>query len=340
MSGIPMTTRRPSTHVRGQAVTELALGLAVFVTVLSFGIYFAEVGFLSLKVQESAISALWDGTAGKMHKLPLSFSEAKDSMKKAAARAEARYADFNGLSSETNPTLQQVFTRGTGLEVSCDVGDGPSFRGAILTRIVYRDNGGARCRSEANLSAYRFPRSFLDRGDGALFDERNMKDAHTTLKVCGVGRAIGGVCNGSFGMLVDDWGLAGSMESLPCNMIGSGIGACTNPQYAATVYGVYKPMTFALMPFGGIYGASSKLAQAAVGVSPIDEHAFFLSAANEETQFTQIPGLPSDKQNGSRPLWGTSPGAAVSIQTLPYTISYVKRRMNGNCFLGKKCDDP
>ncbi|HYO68722.1 MAG TPA: pilus assembly protein [Archangium sp.] len=324
-------------HVRGQAVTELAIGLTVFVTVLAFGIYFAEVGFLSLKVQESAISALWDGTAGKMHTLPVSFSEAEGSMEKAAARSEARYADFNGLSSESNPSMQQVFTRGSQLDVSCDVGGGPSYGGAILTRIVYRDNGGARCSSEASLSAYRFPRSFLDRGDGALFNERNMKDTHTTLKVCGVGRAVGGECNGSFGMLVDDWGLAGESESLPCNMIGSGMGACTNPQYAATVYGVYKPMSLTLMLFGGIYGASSKLAQAAVGYSPIDEHAFFLSAANEETNFTQLPPLPSDK---GRPLWGTSPGAAVSVQTLPYTLSYGTRLLNGNCFLGKKSNNP
>jgi hypothetical protein len=332
-----MSTRRHSKRVRGQAVTEMAIGLTVFVTVLAFGIYFAEVGFLSLKVQESAISALWDGTAGKMHTIPLSYSEAEGSMRKAAERAEVRYADFNGLSSETHPSMQQVFTRGSELDVRCDVGDGPSFGGAILTRISYRDNGGARCSAEASLSAYRFPRSFLDQGDGALFGDRHMKDAHTTLKVCGVGRAVGGKCNGSFGMLVDDWGLSGSLESLPCNMIGRDRGACTNPQLASAVYGVYKPMSLTLMLFGGIYGASSKLAQAAVGFSPIDEHAFFLSAANEETNFTQIPWLAPDQ---SRVQWGTSPGAAVSLQTVPYTISYVKRLTNGNCFLGKKCENP
>ena len=56
---------------RGQATVELALGLLIFVTVLIFGIHFAEMGFLSLKVTEASASAIWDATAYQTHsKLP------------------------------------------------------------------------------------------------------------------------------------------------------------------------------------------------------------------------------------------------------------------------------
>ena len=50
----------------GQATVELALGLLVFVTVLLFGIHFAEVGWLSLKVQEAGAWAMWEAAGANM----------------------------------------------------------------------------------------------------------------------------------------------------------------------------------------------------------------------------------------------------------------------------------
>ena len=338
-----MTPRRNARRApRGQAMVEMALGSLVFISVLAFGVYFAEVGFLSLKVQESAISALWDGTTGKMHTIPLSYDPG-GAMSSAAAKATERYADFNGLSSEVHPSMQLLFTKGSNLNVRCSIGGGPDFDGAILTRVAYRSNGGTRCGAEAQLSTVNFPRSFLDSGSGALFQVKNMKDANTTLKVCGVGRPVGTSCPGQYSMMIDDWGLASTPETLPCLMIGGGLTSCPNLPMTAAVFSVYTPLSMLVIP----HSAATFMAMGMVGFSPIaigmasvgepDEHMFFMSAANEETNFMQVPNLlPDDEQSNTLP-WGTSPGAAITVSALPYSVSYAQRVANGGCFLGKKC---
>jgi hypothetical protein len=53
---------------RGQGTVELAIGLLVFVTVLIFGIHFAELSFLSLKTTEAASYAIWDSTGRRVHR--------------------------------------------------------------------------------------------------------------------------------------------------------------------------------------------------------------------------------------------------------------------------------
>src|SRR5207249_4993558 len=62
--------RRRARLVAGQAAAEAAIGMLVFVTVLMFGLHFAEVGYLTVKIQEAANGALWDTTAKKMHDIP------------------------------------------------------------------------------------------------------------------------------------------------------------------------------------------------------------------------------------------------------------------------------
>ena len=105
---------------RGQGTTELALGLLLFVTVLIFGIHFAEIGYLSLKVQESATSALWDTTSAKMHELPKNFdalTQLIDSNKPGQLATE-RYKDFDGRASKQGRTkVVQLFTSAEGLKL-------------------------------------------------------------------------------------------------------------------------------------------------------------------------------------------------------------------------------
>jgi hypothetical protein len=337
-----MTTRQATRRApRGQAIVEMALGSLVFISVLAFGVYFAEVGFLSLKVQESAISALWDGTTGKMHTIPLSY-DASGAMSSAAAKAQERYADFNGLSSEVHPSMQLLFTKGSDLSVQCTTGGAPDFE-PLPIMFAYRSSGGTKCGSQALLSAVNFPRSFLDSGSGSLFQVKNMKDANTTLKVCGVGRPVGASCQGRYAMLIDDWGLSSTAETLPCLMIGGGLTSCPNLPLTAAVFSVYFPMSMTVIP----HAAATMMAYGMVGFSPLpigmaslgepDEHMFFMSAANMETNFMQVPNLlPDDEQSNTLP-WGTSPGAAVTLSALPYSASYFQRVANGSCFLGKKC---
>ncbi|NTX05496.1 MULTISPECIES: pilus assembly protein [Myxococcus] len=340
----PRRSRRQRRNARGQALLEAAIGTTLFVTIIAFGIHFAEVGFLSLKVQEAAVSALWDGTHGEMHTIPVSYDDAEDSMRDAAANAEARYSDFKGLSSAPGAgRITQVFTQGTGMQVRCGMDVGVGWTGAIPTRLVYRDNGGTACGAQATLSTWRFPSSFLDGpSDGALYQKQNLDNSLTNLRVCAVGRAVGGTCNGRFSMLVDDWGLAGPLESATCNILMQDqLIPCTNAPMHAAVWSTYAPTTLPIPT------AASNLAQATLFWNPLPptalamvglgmmEKTFWMSAAGEDVvNFIQAPPLMDPISR----IWPTTPGSIIGVTTFPYGAAHLERFGNGGCFLGKDCD--
>jgi len=126
---------------------ELALGLLVFVTILLFGIHFAEIGYLSVKVTEANSSALWHATAAKMHTLPKNFGPLNSliSGNKPGEVATGIYADFDSRSSGGSANTQ-LLTSAQGLQVTCEAG-GPSFRPIETTEGVYENTGGMVCRA-------------------------------------------------------------------------------------------------------------------------------------------------------------------------------------------------
>ncbi|MBN9681882.1 MULTISPECIES: pilus assembly protein [unclassified Corallococcus] len=326
--------RRHRRQARGQSIVEAALGVTLFVTILVFGIHFAEVGFLSLKVQEAAVSALWNGTHGEMHDIPLDYGSAHDSMRQAGEDAQARYADFNGLSSvNRGDTITQVFTRGSDLRVNCRRNGGLDWDGPVLTRLMYRDEGGTACTSQANLSSWNIPTRFLDQNsETGLYKEQHQDPTHANIQVCGIGRAVGGTCRGSFSMLVDDWGLSNEIESSKCVLFQDMALPCTNGPFYAATKGVYEPTTLPIPTY------ASFLAMDALFMNPLPplvlmqrENTFWMSAAGEESQFMQaFISRPTPLGN----LWNTSPGALIGITTPHYGLGYLDR--NG-CFLGKDC---
>ncbi|MCE9668870.1 pilus assembly protein [Myxococcus stipitatus] len=333
----------PSRRQRGQALLETAIGTTLFVTIIALGIHFAEVGFLSLKVQEAAVSALWDGTHGRMHHIPVTYSEAGGSMRDAAASAQGRYADFNGLSSVAGGGITQAFTRGADMRVSCDMDVGVGWSGALLTRLVYRDNGGTACGAQATLSTWRIPTAFLEgEAQSALYKERNVDPGLANLQVCAVGRPMGTTCPGRFSMLVDDWGLAGELESATCNILMQDqLIPCTNAPLHAAVWSTYAPTALPIPT------AASNLAQAALFWNPLPptalamvglgmkEKTFWMSAAGEEAlDFVQTP-VPMDPISR---FWPTTPGSAIGVTTFPYFMAHGRRLAKGGCFLGKDCD--
>jgi hypothetical protein len=332
---------------RGGALVETAIGATLMVTVIVFGIHFAEVGYLSLKVQESAISALWNGTHRKMHTTAFDYTAADGSMEDAGEDAQRRYADFNGLSYVNGPPgITQVFTTGQNLDVTCDLGGNPNWGGTLLTQLIYRDQGGARCGAQADLSLFRFPTSFLDNDSaGGLYKERHADASLANLRVCATGRAVAGQCNGSFAMLVDDWGLAGgnvlTSETRTCQMpfgqapyeVKLPIYApipCLNGPYFAAAYGTYLP-TAIVIPW-----TSEMMAQGILGFpSPITSRYFFMSAPGEEILMAQIPTL--DQLNGTG-IFPTTPGSPFALSTPNYMVSWMRRLTNGRCWLGKECN--
>ena len=296
-------------------MVELALGLLVFITILVFGIHFAEVGYLSLKVTEANASALWHATAAKGHLLPNDFSDVDNliSSNKPGQAATDLYSDFDGRTSTTGGSESvQLFTKGQGMQVTCQAG-GPSFAPVATTTGVFKDTGGMVCKSEAVLQVLPiFPRSFMDNGSGAFFKKKNY-DAND-LPVCGVNRAKGG-CQGQFAILLDDWGLETGQELKECKVQdGSG---CQNPPF-------YKSTNLVYNQHVTVNGSSVNLATATLQMSPGFDPGTFYHSFRVFTD--QVPSGEGDTD------WVTTPGAGSP--TTEYDSSYSSR---GNCWLGLNC---
>jgi hypothetical protein len=242
---------------RGQAVVETALGILVFVSILVWGIHFAEISYLAPKVHEAAASALWDTTAEQMHVHPNNYSKRSKAIKNAGNLAEKQYANFDGRTKgKKKNNLSLVFTGAGDLEVRCNqVGLGDTTQNNFT---AFTGEGGMACYAMANFKAINFPKRFLDQGKGKLFKERNYPLALNWMRFCSFGRANGGSCSQSrIGMLLDDWGLAsGPNESADCTL-----DACTNQPFHDLVQNVYG-QAYA----GG--GAGKAMATSIVGAAP------------------------------------------------------------------------
>ncbi|HEX8822319.1 MAG TPA: TadE family protein, partial [Archangium sp.] len=278
----------------GQAMVEMALGLLLFVTVLIFGIHFAEVGYLTLKVQEAATSALWDTTSAKMHELPGNFKHLENAISKAGQHATERYEDFDGRTSQHGrPKIVQVFTSAEGLSVTCEEEKKISFKPSSSTNSVYENTGGMRCSSKAELMPMRIPEHFLDKGKGnngngngggggAIFDVPHYVIG--AIPVCGIGRAQqgNGKCRGAYGILLDDWGLAGGEESRECEVLDDD--GCDNQAYYRSTKIVYDDHNTA-------NGSAENLAKEVVGTVPISAGKFWMSFRGMDSSF-------QEKENG------------------------------------------
>ncbi len=301
---------------RGQATTEMALGMMVFVTVLMFGIHFSEVMMAQLKVTEANSSTMWDITAGKMHQWGLvpNISDTTTSMNQATAMGNARYANFDGrvMSSlrRTAPALTQVLTSGRNMSVRCGTNAGLSYFPSLaipFLRISYLDNGGVECRAEAEVfhggaagvigglanDASGFFKAKNYDAQGAAATGRYMS--------CSMGRANGGSCTQDNRMLVDDWGMSNgnSDEADICPVVIFGIPcAGFNLPYWWSVNKVYTPIS---LLFGVQSNNDRTLLRQVYGQAPAwipilsSPTSFYLSFTGEPTFMTLI-------------FWGTDNG--------------------------------
>ena len=277
-------TLTPRQRRRGQATTELALGSLVFVTVLMMGIYFAEVGHLSLEVVHAASSALFDTTAEKMHRVWDPAAQRADwslyrvAVANAGPRATARHASFDSRA-------RQVFTQAAGLQVRCDESGGVPSQAAGLPGFPAGDSG-MTCEARAELTSVRIPTRLADDAQG-LFAAQHW--AARRLEVCAAGRAVAtGGCGGSYGLLLDDWGLAGDDEARECRIVGG----CDNPGFfdlARRTYGAGV----------NIYSGSAQalLDHVTSGARPLpmEEGKFRMSFRGSESLYLeQLPGSHGD----------------------------------------------
>lgn len=270
---------------------ELAIGATLFVTVLVGGIAFAEAGWLSLEVVESANTAVFDTTAAKLHRIwdPLAgradWTPYKNAITSAGPAATARHATFDSRAA-------QVFTQAKQLAVSCvESPRVPSL--APRAQGFPRGDSGMACEAEAELGWIRVPTSTV--GGWSTTPVK----LHT----------------GRFGVLLDDWGLAGPDERKECRLFEP----CQNPGFhdlALQTYGSGVNL------WGG--AAEALLDHVTKGARPLPmrEGRFRMSFRGSESSYLEI--LPGS--HGDVP-WETT--------AFKWPIEYSTPR--SRCWLGDPC---
>ncbi|MBM7117885.1 pilus assembly protein [Archangium primigenium] len=345
---------------RGQSIVELTLSLIVFVTVLMFGIHFAELGYLPIKVHEAAVSPLWDATALRVHRMTdnpskiANYDTFPGIPMQVELDANGRYRDFDGRSSTPggNPALSHLFTRIEGMKVECrrenriefDLPRGapPSMLSAVkgdfggvapgttpgasnesVLNGVYENMGGVACTAEARVESLpALPVSFLE-GRRGFFSEAHAKKLR--MKVCAVGRPRAGEeCQGRYGVLLGDFAFADTQVSGNCPL---------QPERPDQPCGSNRSFYYAAKKIydNNRRAASrdaSRFAQFFVGYSPIDEGGFFMSYRGEEDNYIERD---------------TPAGEALDMVDRPRNTGGVEhkpalRRKSNRCFLGlNKC---
>lgn len=314
---------------RGQAMAELALALIVFITVVVFGIHFAEVGYLSLRVQEAAVSPLWDATALRTHRMKPQpdtigdFSALQAIAPEVMSDANARYRDFDGRRSRNGGTsITHVFTRMDSLVVQCDVDGRVEFGVPQGARNVfdgiYENVGGMGCSAEARLQTLpSLTTTFLE-GASGFFQEQHA--VMREMRACAAGRGTGGTCQGRYGILLGDFAFADTDVSGSCPLQPEkpDVPCEENPAYYYAVRKVFDTN-------GRSAGRdATEFARFFVGYSPIDESGFFMSYRGLEHGYIENDtptGEPEDQMDRPRNTGGVGDRPP-------------QRRRSNTCFLG------
>jgi hypothetical protein len=346
----------------GQATVELAIGSLVFVTVLLFGIHFAEISMVTLKVKEANAFATLEATAHRAHWFHNNEINSGTTFKSFdptqwGKTSKARYQDFEGLSDSAGTTAMTLaLTRAEGLSLRCDP-DGairfsvrPAPKPANLASSSaayqwltarYRDNGGLMCTAQARVSAIRVPGQFAERSSG-FFGAEHLDDSLINLPVCGTGEPINGKCKGKLVVMMGDWGLDGDVPDLVNDDVRS-------VQWGLQENTPYENMVERLFVLNGGKYANAKstpgqrLLRIGAGMKPgkdpewFNETVFNMSFKGE----TPAPGIPTIRPNDMRAPDTDGP-SALEYQTSGAHLksSYVgwndDHQLTGvtRCFLG------
>jgi hypothetical protein len=330
---------------------ELALGTLLLVSVVLLGLHMSEVAFLSLKTTEAAALGLWESTGRRVHYYGrrhqaeggerIYESWGGELLPSAGPRVQDRYFDFDGRASRSGGAMPtQVATQAAPMSVTCRDDDTLAFRMVLfgdeadrtndrhlqnvrgVLRDLYRPNvGGMRCSASAALMMARAPRRFLDGpGEGGFFKEALWE--MDSLQVCGSGRAVGGTCRGSFGILLGDWSLDAprNHELTESTMHWDAATGNDMQPYRSLVRSLYEAN-------GDSRGrAASRFAQVVGGEqrSPHDESTFYMSYAGVEWDYEDWDYVDPDQ-------WR-------QMDEIHNTAGVYGDKKNRACYLGLPCN--
>lgn len=309
-------------NARGQAAVEASLGILVVVTILVFGIHFAEVGYMSVKVAEAANHATFDATGRKHHQFSggtLDSSPRSNAVTQAEGDTSDRYSDYDGRESYAQAAPNHVFTEADDISVQCQQLGVGSFTnmtigGALNGVYANNDQGGMRCSAQGQLNLVGIG-SFHDSG-GGFFKAQHVASGVTNYTICGFGRASGGNCDGGrVPIALGDWALSdtGNGEAEECDLYD-----CSNTEY-------YDAVERAFNNVKGPTGLGQALAVAVAGYGTA-EGAYWFTYKGEESGFRQELG---GVHNGDD-TWTVTPGGPY--EEVPQYQAAHGARQNG--FLG------
>lgn len=275
---------RRAAHRRGQAITEVSLGLLLLVPVLLGAIFLAEASIFRLEATEAATEPLWDATAQQQNSYTGAFDRTGAAAGIASNQANAR------MRSRT-----MVFTRADAARVTCTTGGTPLGLSISATSNVYADNGGMSCTSRLLVDPRGLTRFFLDQGGSGSFFKEPLANMQRQFDFCQTEKCL------PFQMAIGDWGLTNrTQEDQECALTMSG---CANQgffDFSQRVYERYRTG-------GGTRGRQyQRFVEGMVVVPPngitnlLD---FQMSFRGEESNFTQRVPVSEGE-----PEWKTSPG--------------------------------
>ncbi|RKH74163.1 hypothetical protein [Corallococcus aberystwythensis] len=278
---------RARAGTRGQAMAELVLGLGVFVTVLIFGLHFAELTHLSLKAHEAVAAAAWDSTAHRVERPGVDGDSWYDASRIAAPQStldtNQRYGNWDGRQSRANgpaPTL--VFTRANELITTCtrDTNPGNGFDiAATANAPAYGEPGSLSCVTQGSVSTINVPTQFLDDANNGLFTAPHL--TRRAYALCGMGRPAGGAgCQGRLNLLLGDHGLTSDLgEAEECILLQDDVPGlrCANRAFHSLTHDTWDRSM-------GWTGAPERFAERVTGSSPDGRvTGFYLSFRGEES---------------------------------------------------------
>lgn len=296
---------------------ELALLSIVFVGLITLALHVYEVGYLSLKVQESATQTMWDATGRSLRDqsgyVPrVSGSQnvgpAREMAQLAATRSQGRYDDFDGR-ARSDGHREQLYTRARDLAVAADA-KVDSFKPPIACLNDWVDAPGVTDRgtritvSGAARIELAGVSSLYVGTDKGLTEEQDDFQA-PSYSMCGVGRKVDGECKGSLFVVADDWSV---YDNDDCAVTEGE--SCRNREYYRATKEFYDQLSL-------FRTSASDFARAAVGRSPIDENQFFVSFRDGRTGFRETAPPPGEGQL----IWKTGRGP----------------QERARCFLGGLC---